>query len=211
MAASQARSLAPAVADIARSLAGRVRYLYELATGVPAFADGGATPLNPQGRLGIDHSGPPWGVAYQHPLWYVEGLPQIARAVDVYGEAPVLSLATQNQTLRILARFYVRPFQKGPTVPYRRGYLTMTATALGAGTATASVKIYDADTANPEAAFRTSTITVASTSIPANIASEIYTTLEPGYCRRLIEVKLTSTVGMRIDYASINQIVRRTH
>ena len=211
LASTQVRSLAPALADVARSISGRVRYLYELATGSPAFTDGGATPLNPQGRLGIDHSGPPWGVAFQHPLWYAEGLPQISGATEVFGEAPILTFSAQNQTLRILARFYVRPFQAGALSPYSRGYLTVSATATGAGTATADVKIYDSATADPAAAVRSSTLSVASTSVPSNIASDIYTTLEPGYCERLIEIKQTSTVGIRIEYASINQIARRSH
>ena len=55
----QLRTHAPAVASIAESLAGRVRYLYELAAGIPAVeADGVVTPLNPQGRVGVDRSGP---------------------------------------------------------------------------------------------------------------------------------------------------------
>jgi hypothetical protein len=211
LATSQVKSLAPAHADIPRSMAGRVRYLYELATGAVAFADGGATPLNPQGRLGIDHSGPPWGVAFQHPLWCLEGLPPISGATEVYGEAPALTLSTQNQTLRLLARFYVRPFQRGPTSPYARGYLTMSCVAATAGTATADVTIYDANRADPSAARRSSTLTCASTSVPTNIASEVYAQLEPGYCERVIEVKITSTVAMTIHYASINQIARRSH
>lgn len=214
LATSQVKSLAPAAYEIARSMAGRVRYLYELATGASAVVgDGGATPLNPQGRLGIDHSGPPWGAAFQHPLWVIEGLPPIAASsTEVFGESPILKLATQNQTLRLLARFYVRPFQPTALAPYSRGYLTLSATRVGgAGTATADVKIYDSNTADPAVGVRSSTLTCTSSTVASNIAAEIYTQLEPGYCERLIEVKLTSSTAMQIEYGSINQIVRRSH
>lgn len=206
------RSLAPAYATVARSLAGRVRYLYELATGTAAFPDGGATPLNPQGRLGIDHSGPPWGSAHTHPVWYSEGLPQISGATEVYGESPVVSLVTQDTTLKIDAAFQLRPFQQIENTPYSRAYLYLGATRIGAsGTATATVRIYDSGEAETNAASRSSTVTSTSETVQTDLASAIYTIVQPGYNQRLIELTLTSTTGMRIWMMSLNQIVNRSH
>lgn len=67
----------PAVAEVARTLAGRARWLYEMATGESAAA--GETPgitKNPQNLYGVDHSGAPYGVAMQH------GVGGIGRCLD---------------------------------------------------------------------------------------------------------------------------------
>jgi hypothetical protein len=62
-------SLVPARADIPRMLAGRARALNELVDGVTMVAgEAPCIPPNPQGLLGIDFSGPPWGSAWRHPI-----------------------------------------------------------------------------------------------------------------------------------------------
>lgn len=211
---AQVRSLAPATADLAASLAGRVRYLYELATGVSAAPDGGATPLNPQGRLGIDHSGPPWGNAFQHPVWIAEGF--VNTTTNVYGEGPLFSLTTSNKIQAIVARFVVRPFQYFPLAPYSQLYLTARGTrASGAGTATVAVRIYDGITT--DGAVRSTTI--SSSGSIASVATEIHTLIGPqlparnGWIaqERRIEFELTSTDPMNIHFCSINQVARRSH
>lgn len=59
-------------AEIARSIVGRTRVNYEVLTGTNPFTDEQpASPRNPQGTLGHDHSGPPWGSAFLHPVvWW---------------------------------------------------------------------------------------------------------------------------------------------
>ena len=57
---AETKSLAPAHAKVAQSLAGRVLYLAELVQGqIPVTLGRQATLPNPQGLIGIDHSGPP--------------------------------------------------------------------------------------------------------------------------------------------------------
>jgi len=59
----------PAVSETARALAGRARWLYEMLTGESGDPnEPPAIPKNPQGKYGIDHSGAPYGVAFEHPM-----------------------------------------------------------------------------------------------------------------------------------------------
>jgi len=60
---------APAVAEVAQSLAGRPRVAWEMAHGISAVS--GEAPvigLNPQGLVGLDLSGPPFGAALLMPV-----------------------------------------------------------------------------------------------------------------------------------------------
>lgn len=68
---SQTRSLSPGNAELARSLGGLPRELWELIRGESAVAgEEPITPTNPQGGIGYDWSGPPWGSAPVHPIAY---------------------------------------------------------------------------------------------------------------------------------------------
>jgi hypothetical protein len=200
-------SLSPAYASIASSLAGRVRYLYELVAGEAAYTpDGVAVPLNPQGKVGVDRSGPPWGDAHTHPLWHVEGVPPDA---NCYGQTPPITISTQNAVVRILAIFHCRPFFEAPLVPYSRGYLDVTATRIGgAGTATATVRIYDQ---RGSTSSHTGTLSVASATVAANMTGTPYCRVRPGRNVIPIEITLTSTTGINIVSLGLNQIVRRSH
>lgn len=72
---SSVRSHAPARAEIVQALAGKARVLAELATGAPvADGEGLATALNPQGLIGIDFSGPPWGSALRCGVALMDGV-----------------------------------------------------------------------------------------------------------------------------------------
>lgn len=202
----QLRTHAPAVASIAESLAGRVRYLYELAAGVPAVPDDGVvTPLNPQGRVGVDRSGPPWGDALQHPIWIWEGTPA---STSIYGEKPIASLSTSGSKASVRARMIVRPFQLGPLVPYSLGQLTVRGLrTAGAGTATATIRTYAGTVAEDPA--RTATLTMASSTVLSS--TTVLIPLVPGYVERLIEIEATASVAFAVTHMSISQIVRRSH
>lgn len=69
-----ARTFAHGRAELARGLAGKARWLNELVDGQSAVAgEPPVTPPNPQGLVGIDCSGPPWGSAWRHPVAWVGG------------------------------------------------------------------------------------------------------------------------------------------
>ncbi len=66
---SEARSESAGRVELARMLAGKSKVLAELATGArPVDADGRCTDVNPQGQLGVNLSGPPWGAALRRTI-----------------------------------------------------------------------------------------------------------------------------------------------
>lgn len=202
---AEVTSWAPARAKrIAYSLAGRARYLHELLTGRNAFADDGATPLNPQGRIGIDRSGPPWGDAHRHPVWWAE----FAAGTLIYGEQAPISLTTQGQIERITARFFIRPhFRGNGRTPYTRVYFRGQGTRIGgAGTATATVRVY-----GPEGDRGPAMSAGISTTGTGSFGTGAWCAVSPGWNERIIEFELTSTVGLDLGPMSLNQTVRRSH
>lgn len=203
---SQARTHAPALSTIARSISGRIRYLYELASGAPAIVDDGiVTPLNPQGRVGVDRSGPPWGDALQHPIWIFEGTPASSA---IYGEKAIASLSVSGAKASVIARMIVRPFQTVPLAPYSLGELTVYGIrTAGAGTATATIKTYAGTMA--EDPKRTATLTMTSSSTMSS--AQVMISLSPGHTERLIEIEATASVAFSIVHMAINQVVRRSH
>lgn len=203
---AQVKTYAPAHAIIAESLAGRVRYLYELATGKAAVeADGIVTPLNPQGLPGVDRSGPPWGDAVLHPLWVYEGRES---GGTVYGEKPIASFAASGDRARVIARLRVRPFQEGPKVPYSLGELTVFGIRTGgASNATATITTYSGKEASGPT--RTTTLTMSSTTTLAS--AQVLVPLVPGFCERLITIESTASPAFEITHMAINQIQRRSH
>lgn len=203
---SQVKTYAPAHAVIAESLAGRVRYLYELATGKAAVADDGiVTPPNPQGLAGVDRSGPPWGDALTHPLWVWEGL---ETSSTVYGEKPIASLSGTGDRARVLARLQVRPFQERPGTPYSLGELNIYGVRTGgAASATATISTYPDRTDTGSA--RTTTLTMPT--IGTLAVAVVLIPLSPGYCERLITIEATASPAFSIVHMAINQIQRRAH
>jgi len=209
---AECRSLAPARAKrLAYSLSGRARYLYEMLTGEPAVDDGGATPLNPQGRMGIDRSGPPWGDAHLHPMWSYAATLGIAGIVYPQAgsthQAAIEMSGGQGTFKRITARFWVRPHYGAPGMPYTRAYLRARATRIGAsGTATATIRVY-----GPEGDSGPSTSATVSTTSSNNFGTGAWCPVVPGWNERIIEIEQTSTVGCYIGPISLNQVVRRSH
>lgn len=203
---AECRTLAPAVARrLATSLAGRARALYELASGAAGATDGGGTPLNPQGRLGIDRSGPPWGDAHTHPLWSTEFLESTA---GVAGDPVYLaSLTIIGQTYQVPTSLFVRPFRAYEGAPYSRGAVQIILERIGgAGTATVAVRV-QADGDRP----RGTTRSVSGAGLFV-LTAPPFANLSPARVQSLrVEVELTTTVGMSVVGASISQTARRRH
>lgn len=117
------RSLAPAHAVVLQSLAGRVLYLAELIQGrVPVTLGRQVTPSNPQGLTGIDHSGPPFGSAFRHPLLTMGGCLEDASG-DCAGQR-VVGRFSDADSLIIPLNLYVRPFASWGGAPYSRGFVS---------------------------------------------------------------------------------------
>jgi hypothetical protein len=124
------QSLAPAHAKIVKSLAGRVRLLAELATG-QSIIDGEPpmAPPNPdRDSCGVNFTGPPWGSAWLHPLWWRGGT-RLSGTVEG-GSVTIASEVgdgTINAPLTVRGRFTLRNFATSATAPYSRGYLIVVA------------------------------------------------------------------------------------
>lgn len=110
-----------ALAFVIQSLAGGAAYLYELISG-KAAGDTQLTPPNPQGEIGIDLSGPPWGSAIRHPIAWLGGAkPDTAIG---YGMAPVLTVQANARAVIGPWLIWVRPFERLPLpaiAPYSIG------------------------------------------------------------------------------------------
>lgn len=71
---AQACNLAHGRAELIQALVGRARALNELVDGQPAVSgEASCLPPNPQGLVGIDHSGPPWGSVWRQPVAWLGG------------------------------------------------------------------------------------------------------------------------------------------
>ena len=206
---SEVRTLAPVRArNIALSLAGRARTIYELATGSDAGNDGGGSPINPQGRLGTDLSGPPFGPCIRQSLCVVEGLATVS---NIVGEQPIYTFSEDQEWFNLFMRVYVRPHvnQRGDE-PLARGYLSVKYIGTGAGTGTANAYFwsdseYDVYSRLPPAA------------LSASNASEqedvtLWAPLKPGINKVQVSFQSTSTTNLiKILRLSINQIVTQEH
>lgn len=117
----------PAVAEVARSLAGRARWLHEMATGQSAETGTAAGVLrNPQGLVGVDHSGAPYGVALRHPI--IEGGDPIDGTADTYWKDTAPADLTTSISSVQGGPVWVKPHVEG-IGPYSEGVLEIWAAA----------------------------------------------------------------------------------
>ena len=202
---AECRTLAPAVSrKLAQSIAGRALALYELASGA-SVVDAGLTALNPQGRLGVDRSGPPWGDAHKHPLLSCEYL--LATANIAGDPKSLVELTTQDQVYQVPMRLYVRPFADSPKAPYSRGLLQISMERIGAATSTVEVTVRTDD--GP-------TVVTRSTSAAGVIflTTAVNVPLSPAAVQNpLAEIRLTTAApnGMRILAVTLSQTQRTSH
>lgn len=211
---AETRSLAPMRAKrLAYSIPGRLRWLYELATGESPVDDGGGSPINPQGLIGADRSGPPFGDAHLHPLWSSGGL--FNTSTTIYptqalsaGMGRLISLDGGAGTIRrITARFFCRPFARSPLAPYSRAYLRAIGTSDDlVTTSSATIRVF-----GPAGDSGPSTSATVSTTTSASFGTGAWTPVTPGWNERIIEIEQTSANGILIGPLSLNQVVRRSH
>ena len=202
---AECRTLAPAVSrKLAQSIAGRALALYELASGA-SVVDAGLTALNPQGRLGVDRSGPPWGDAHRHPLLSCEYLTTTA---NIAGDPKFLvELTAQDQIYQVPMRLYVRPFADSPLAPYSRGLLQIVLQGTSAGTSTVEVTVRTDD------GVTVATHSNLGTSVNI-LAAAIPIPLSPAVVQNpIVEIRLTtaSPNGMRILAVTLSQTQRTSH
>lgn len=209
---SEVRTLAPVRArNLGVSLAGRARVLYELATGDDAANDGGGSPVNPQGRLGTDLSGPPFGPCLRTPLIVAHGQgTQAAMA----GERTLHTFGGEDEWFFFPMRIWVRPHVRSLGLePLTRGYLALAyLRASGASSATADVDFANL-TAEGGAIYRRPTLTsISSSSSSAAVLDTMYVPLVPGINFCQLSVRSTSSASvLSILRCSVNQVALLEH
>lgn len=113
---------------VAEVLVGKTTWLHEFATG--QAVSGSQTPqipMNPQGRYGHDHSGPPYGAAIQHAESVFFTMGTGIYSGDWTKEFPTLILGNNGRPFaRQYNRIWVKPFPKWiEGTPYSKAYLSV--------------------------------------------------------------------------------------
>lgn len=199
------KSLSPAYARKLSILAGRVRYLFELATGANGVDTGEPhmIPQNPQGLYGVDHSGPPWGSAFLHPIMVRGGMePDSASMTGHRYVANVTSAARASIPIVV----WQRPFEGVQGAPYSRAQF-----AFRWYNSTGGAIDVDATVRQPGASFgRTSTLSIASGTSNAPSA-DCWADMKPGWNSFYLDLSTTNATGVHLLGMSLNNYTRRSH
>ncbi len=108
-----------AVARVIQAFVGSAAWLFEMVAGHSVSDDMQVTPPNPQGEIGIDYSGPPWGSAIKHPIALTGGK-QPDESV-AFGMTVALKVPPGETRTIGPWRVWVRPFEQLPA-PYVAPY-----------------------------------------------------------------------------------------
>lgn len=206
----QARSLVAARASpMARAMAGMTRFLLELAAGesaVPGEAPQAGT--NPQGLVGADLSGPPWGPALRHPIASWSGQAADGDVIEPTESRLVIVDFARMAPWPIWNRFH--EVIDGVAVPYSRGLVVLRAHKVGATSSDVDVAVRNLMV---DEEFNTTTISVTSTSEATfNLGTSFFVPLLPG--TNVVEFVFnaeTDTAEIHIDSIDIYQGAKLEH
>lgn len=204
------RSRSPGYARVLQSLAGRIRTLYELATGRSVDAnEQPCTSRNPQGLLGVDFSGPPWGSAWRHPLLTAGGLKPDTSGAGAWEGHHTYGSVVDGVRLIIPIRVWVRPFEPTELAPYSRGYPAL---SLYQASASAPFTVIVRCRSRPgsNVGSRNSAVSVDSED-ETLFTPNVYWELRPGWNDLELELETTSTVEAVLASWAINNIEKRGH
>jgi len=197
---------AQADAEIPQMLAGRARWLYEMASGASAVdGEPASVPVNPQGRIGHDHSGPPYGSALKHRLFGWSGTRDDLASVAFFnGRTNVYALSTTDDpAIRLLGRAWVKPFVDFTGAPYSQGALVVIARC------ESSTQQVDIEMQANGGAIIADSFTATTTRTLFQIANRI--PLRPGW--NDVSIALQSDLSPRVWVTSISvhQVAKRAH
>lgn len=210
---------AKAHATVIRSLAGRTRYLYELVSGTTMLnSEPLVSPPNPEGEVGINLSGPPWGSALIHPIAWIGGRKDPGTTV-MAGPRPLTRdgiPALQSWSLGpwiVKSRRY-QPLGSasdgGDKAPYSRARLHFRGWA-SSGTVAGAVSVWSGR--KTESNERTGTISYSSTTEAITSSSTVWIDLDPsGKTKVWITIGNTdATDTLHITSLMAYQAVKRSH
>lgn len=201
------RSRSPGYARVLQSLAGRIRALYELVTGHSVDDDEPpCTPRNPQGLLGVDFSGPPWGSAWRHPMLVAGGMKPDTSTWEghqTYGSV------VEGARLIVPVRLWVRGFEPTELAPYARGYPTL---SLYQDVAGAGFTVIVRCRSRPGSNIGSRNSAVLVDSVNETVFSpNVYWELSPGRNDVELELETTSTDAAHLANFSVNNVAKRSH
>lgn len=141
-------NLSPGVSETARKLAGRARWLYEMATGESGdSSESPIVPVNPQGLYGVDHSGPPYGVALRHPIVCFGSTISSDLNTSYWLDVEKVNISADVSAV-YNATGWVKPHidQIGP---YSYGFAGLSAIRTGGSTVTVTIEVENRSTGQP--------------------------------------------------------------
>jgi hypothetical protein len=212
---SSVRSLSPADAELIRALAGGSRELWELAKGVSAVTgEPPVTPTNPQGGIGWDWCGPPWGSAVLHPIaWFVACIQASSNLSQ-----PAPRIVVDDRGVSWTWDLWVRPHDLLPAphaAPYSRGYIAIRSyRTSGAATPTVTIRARNVyPLAQSEAEGQSSTYTGPTGSEGSEqFGDAFYVDLAPGLNRLAFRADHTSaTTLIAITSMLLYNAAKRSH
>lgn len=191
------QSRAPAYAETARSLAGRAAELYELASGVSSAAgEPPITPLNPQGRIGWDLSGPPWGSALRHNVAWFSGRSATANLIQPDYDSTPGAFYNKNKPAIITLVFWNRPHESlspWAVAPHARLYWVLrTVRVTGADTPTATARTWNRGCGQSPGTGQSETFTTTASESQVT-SSSLWVAARPGWNTVHLEVSLPTT------------------
>lgn len=205
---TETRSLAPAYADVIKSLGGRVKFLAEMAAGASSFnGEPASCPRNPQGLLGADFSGPPFGSAWRTPLFWIGGI-----TTDVVGDwqgQRQVATVTSTSPLNLPIHFYNRPFASFERAPHSRCYLTMRNFKATATNANITIRLGYATHGGDNDPAMEANATVSSATEVNSDPTSIWWNITPG--RVALRLQITTDHDVTITSIAGYQRVKRSH
>jgi hypothetical protein len=199
---------ADADAEIPAVLAGRNRFLWEMATAGPAEPTGEmGIARNPQGLYGVDCSGPPYGSAMRHTLVAFSGRRSVSGSSFTRAQHFEFG-GTERRVLVFHSPVWVKAFPAHvQNTPYSRGYVTLRGANTTTDPTTITLKLSSPAMPSP----LVETVTFPGTTV-ATYTLAGWLGLAPGRCWVKIEVSSSSAIAESyLDSLSVSQIVKRGH
>jgi len=211
---TEADAESDALARVIKSLVGGAAFLYELVSGTAVSDDTQVTPPNPQGEIGVDLSGPPWGSALRHPIAWCGGA-KPSGAIGM-GMTPVIGIPAGERRVLGPWPIWVRPFEDLPSpsvAPYSLGELSMRGHRDGGASAFVSFDVKNLSVLSSPIPSVVDQASFSATegNIITLTPNSVLMPLAPGWNVLYIGFANGSAVDCYIDSIVINQIKKRSH
>ena len=188
----------PGDAYVSAIISGRSRWLHHMLTGTL----GTECNVNPQGLIGVDWSGPPYGPAQRHNVWHYAA--PTSTALNNWSETSrSFQVGRDGLACRFRGAFWVRPFPAHvPLTPYSRLYYSGVFDSVGVnGTMTWTWNVNGVVTED------TSSITTST----SYLIDEGYVTVKPGWNTFTLDLGEGTAGDYDVLAVSLNQVKKLTH